>query len=158
LYLKNLQNLVDFNKMLDMLFQVPDIPINPFMILTIATFIGMFLFELIMLKVGLFLSKAEIRKDILWVLGSSVIQIGLLFIILSPVLLNIIAGAYNNSPPPIFLIVSLVIMYVIVDVNVINVIHHIGIAKSFGVFIIFTVPLFFVVGFIVPILFNLLLV
>ncbi|MEJ2277797.1 MAG: hypothetical protein P8Y70_08640 [Candidatus Lokiarchaeota archaeon] len=95
-----------------------------------------------MLKIGLSISKAETRKNFVWVLGSFGIQIGLFIFISSPVILMSFAGVYQTGPP-VFPLIIVILIFVIVDVNAINILHKVGIGKSIVVLICLTIPLLF---------------
>jgi hypothetical protein len=121
------------------------LPIPPSLFIFIGIIVGMVIFETIILKIGLSVSKAEVRKDFKWVFASFGIQIGLFLFIGSPIYLMLFAGAFQDGPPPLSIIIPLVIAFSVADVNVINVLHEIGIGKSIIVFILVGIPLIFFV-------------
>jgi hypothetical protein len=97
------------------------------------------------LKICLAISKAEVRKGMKWVAISSLIQFGVIFFISSPMMLLGIF-IWHGPPKPEVLIPTILISFFI-DVNVMNIIHRIGIKKSvvIGIFLIapITIALFF---------------
>jgi len=101
--------------------------------------------NIFILKIGLAISKAKVKKNMKWAAISSVIQFGIIFFISSPMIL---LGIYIwHGPPKPEVIVPTIIISFFVDVNVMNLIHRIGIKKAvvIGVFLIgpITVALFF---------------
>ncbi|MBD3197928.1 MAG: hypothetical protein GF317_22950 [Candidatus Lokiarchaeota archaeon] len=139
--------------MIDIIFQFP---FSPELIAVIVTPIGVLILELILVKIGLAISKAETRKNFKWTLGSILIQIGLIAFISLPVLLEGFSTGWSEGGPNAVTIISLSIVGAIIDVNLINVIHEIGIGKSIFVFILFAIPMVFlgyILGTRLPVLF-----
>lgn len=93
--------------------------------------------DIVILKIGLLITKTEEKSSFKWVAASFGIQFGLVFFISTPLILEGLTGGFSNSGPDIPLIVLVVIFSAFVDINLINVIHKIGIKRSIviGIFI-----------------------
>ncbi|MFW9999241.1 MAG: hypothetical protein ACFE9Q_05395 [Candidatus Hodarchaeota archaeon] len=96
------------------------------------------LFDMLLLKIGLAITKAQVRKNIKWVAISFLIQFGVILFISSPLLLNTIIGTFHGEGN---IIIIVVFFSVFIDVNVINLIHQIGIKRSIIVMIFVVVPI-----------------
>ncbi len=89
----------------------------------------------IILKVGLVITKAESKTNMKWVLGSFFIQFGVTLFISLPMQLDMmlafVSGSSNQygGPPPL-LIAIVVISSTFVVVNLINAIHKPGLIRS----------------------------
>ncbi|MFW9826844.1 MAG: hypothetical protein ACFFEY_04400 [Candidatus Thorarchaeota archaeon] len=99
--------------------------------------------DLIILKIGLVLAKTEEKSSFKWVAASFGIQFGLVFFIGTPLILEGLTGGFSNHGPDIALIILVVIFAAFVDVNLINVIHKIGITRSIIIGIFMMVPITF---------------
>ena len=75
-----------------------------------------------------------------WVAGSFAIQFGIIFIISSPLFLLGFMGALNGEPK-LDVLIPIVILSLFIDLNVINVLHQVGIKRSFGILLFTFVPL-----------------
>ncbi|TFF86696.1 MAG: hypothetical protein EU517_00155 [Promethearchaeota archaeon] len=109
--------------------------------------------DILLLKLGLFLTKAEYRTKIKWVSISFLIQFGAIFLISSPILVLGFSGALNGlGGPPFQLIIPAIIFSLFLDFNLINVIHRIGLKRAFIVAIIILVPIVFAMFFLIQFL------
>jgi hypothetical protein len=115
--------------------------------------------DIFLLKLGLFLMKSEYRTKIKWVGISFLIQFGAIFFISSPMLILGFTGAFSDGSstsggggPPAGLIVLAIVGSTFLDFNLINVIHKIGLKKSFLVTIIILVPIIFAMSFLIQFL------
>ena len=73
-----------------------------------------------------------------WVAGSFAIQFGIIFIISSPLFLLGYMGSFKGEPDAI---IPIVILSLFIDINVINVLHQVGLKRSFGILLLTFVPL-----------------
>ena len=115
-----------------MLFQAIDIyKYIPFIIAGVLLGSGV-----LILKIGLAVTKAESKTNMKWVAGSFFIQYGVTLFITLPMQLDMIlafmSGSYSSyqGPPP-SLIAIVVIFSTFIVVNLINTIHKPGIIRSF---------------------------
>ena len=113
----------------------------------------MFILTLILLKIGLVITKAETRTGIKWVLISFGIQVGVFFFVAGPLMLAGFSETDGGGPPAI-LIILFVIIALFMDVNVLNITHELGLKRALIVFIFIFIPFAFVVGFIIFIISN----
>ncbi len=115
-----------------MLFQPIDIyEYIPFIIAGVLLGSGV-----IILKIGLAVTKAESKTNMKWVVGSFFIQYGVTLFISLPMQLDMVlafvsgSSSYYDGPSP--LLISLVVIFsTFVVVNLINTIHKPGIIRSF---------------------------
>lgn len=105
-------------------------------IITISSLLGAFL----LLKLGLTIVKAEKRTRIKWVGYSFLIQFGVIFAIGSPLMLLGFAGEFKGDPLGM---IPVIIVAMIIDLNVINVIHQVGLKRSLIVILLIVVPIIF---------------
>jgi hypothetical protein len=86
--------------------------------------------DILILKLGLTIIKAQEKTNLKWVAGSFGIQFGLIFFISTPMILGGWTGQYSTGGPPIILIILTVIFCIFIDLNVINIIHKIGMLRA----------------------------
>ncbi len=98
----------------------------------------------LILKLGLIIVKAERRTGMKWVGYSFLIQFGVIFAIGSPLMLLGFAGAYEGDP---LAIIPIIVVAAAVDLNIINVIHQVGLKRSFFVLALILVPMVFALRF-----------
>ena len=110
-----------------------------------------FIVGLIMLKIGLVVTKAEARTGFKWLLSSFGIQVGMFFFVASPMILLGISGAFGEQGPEVFLIIIFLVLALFIDVNVLNIIHRLGIKRALLVFGLMAIP-FLLVSFSVIVL------
>jgi hypothetical protein len=109
-----------------MLFQFP--PIEDMVPIIIA--VSLLIVDIFILKIGLSITKAQEKTNFKWVAGSFGIQFGLIFFVSTPMILGGWTGQYTTGGPPIALIILTVIFCVFIDLNIINIIHKIGMVRS----------------------------
>ena len=86
--------------------------------------------DILLLKLALVVTKAKKKTRMKWVAGSFAIQFGIVFIISSPLFLLGYLGGFSGE---LDLIIPIVILSVFIDLNVINVLHQVGLKRSFGI-------------------------
>jgi hypothetical protein len=120
------------------LFQV-DIPsIKDFIpLILLGLFIGG---GIILLKLGLIITQAETKRDMKWVAISFLIQFGVVFFISTPLFLMGIIGAFDEGPP-FGAIIPIIILSAFIDLNVINIIHRLGLKRAIWVLILIIGPI-----------------
>ena len=100
--------------------------------------------DILLLKLGLMMTKSKKRTRMKWVTGSFAIQFGVVFIISSPLFLLGIIGAYQGEPQGL---VPVILFSIFIDLNVINVLHKIGLKRSFVVVVLTFVPIMLIMVF-----------
>ena len=93
----------------------------------IILIIVLILGDILLLKIGLAITKAQEKKNMKWVAGSFGIQFGIIFFISSPLLLYGMIGKFQGNPG---VIAPIVLFSVFIDLNVVNIIHKIGLKRS----------------------------
>ena len=121
--------------MLFIIFQDGMFPLMPLLVL-IPIFI---ITEILLLKIGLLIVKARERKSMHWVIISVFTQIGAIFLTFLPLLMFGIAGEITGSNIAAIILMSL--LAILIDFNLINVLHRLGIKRSLIVFLFFAIPL-----------------
>ena len=96
---------------------------------------------MLLLKLALVVTKAQKRTQMKWIAGSFAIQFGIIFIISSPLFLLGFMGKFQGEPDAI---IPIVILSLFINLNVINVLHQVGLKRSFGILLIAIVPLIIV--------------
>ena len=96
------------------------------------------LFDILLLKIGLAITKAQVKKNMKWVAASWGIQLGVIFFIGSPLILYGMIGEFRGDPG---IIMMVVFFSVFIDVNIINLIHRIGLKRSVVVMILVVGPI-----------------
>jgi len=94
--------------------------------------------DILLLKIGLAITKTQERKNMKWVAGSFGIQFGIIFFISSPLILYGMIGRFEGNPG---VIAPVVLFSVFIDINIINIIHKIGLKRSFVVALIILGPI-----------------
>jgi len=97
--------------------------------------------DILLLKLALMVTKAQKRTRMKWVAGSFAIQFGIIFIISSPLFLLGFMGKFQGEPD---VIIPIVILSLFIDLNVINVLHQVGLKRSFGILLLTFVPIIIV--------------
>ena len=97
--------------------------------------------DIMLLKLALVVTKAQKRTRMKWVAGSFAIQFGIIFIISSPLFLLGFIGKFQGE---LDVIIPIVILSLFIDLNVINVLHQVGLKRSFGILLITFVPIIIV--------------
>jgi hypothetical protein len=96
--------------------------------------------DIFILKFGLIITKAESKRNLKWVAISFLIQFGAIFFISLPTFLMGMTGEFDEGPNP-GIIIPIVLLSVFIDINLINVIHKIGIKRSVVVSFLILVPI-----------------
>ncbi|MFX1470691.1 MAG: hypothetical protein ACFFB8_18795 [Promethearchaeota archaeon] len=117
-----------------MLFQMPDMQDLGLIIGAVA----LIAFDIILLKIGLLITNAQEKKNMNWVLASFGIQFGVIFFIGAPLILYGMIGEFEGD---LGIIIAVVVFSVFIDLNVINMIHKIGLKRSFVVMIFVVGPI-----------------
>jgi hypothetical protein len=86
--------------------------------------------DIIILKIGLAITKAEDRTNFKWVAGSFGIQFGIIFFFSLPLLFMGFRGAFGAGGPDPAVMVPTIIFSAFIDLNIINVIHKLGMKRS----------------------------
>ncbi len=94
--------------------------------------------DIVLLKLALVVTKAQKRNKMNWVAGSFAIQFGIIFIISSPLFFLGFMGKFQGDPD---VIIPIIILSSFIDLNVINVLHQVGLKRSLGILLLTFVPL-----------------
>lgn len=105
-----------------------------------------FIVALILLKVGLVITKAEARTGFRWLLASFGIQVGMFFFVGSPMILLGISGAFGEQGPEVIFIIIFLVLALFIDLHVLNIVHQLGIKRALLVFGLMAIP-FLIVSF-----------
>ncbi len=97
--------------------------------------------DILLLKFGLTITKARERTRMKWVAVSFLIQFGVIFFISSPLFLLGFAGEFDGNPG---VIIAVIMLCTFIDLNVINVIHQVGLKRSLVVVLIIILPIVFI--------------
>jgi cation transport ATPase len=100
--------------------------------------------DILLLKLALVLTKAQKRTRMKWVAGSFAIQFGIIFIISSPLFLLDFMGAFNGGGPKLDVLIPIVILSAFINLNVINVLHQVGLKSSSVILLLVFVPLYLI--------------
>ena len=124
-----------------MLFQDDTGGNDPFSNEAIFVTLGiMFGLALLLLKIGLLLTKAEVRTGFKWLLASFGFQVGTFFFVGGPLMLLGFAGEMEGGPPVVLMIIF-IFLALFIGVNVLNVTHQLGMKRALIVFMIMLIPL-----------------
>ena len=97
--------------------------------------------DILLLKFGLTITKARERTRMKWVAVSFLIQFGVIFLISSPLFLLGFVGKFDGDPG---VIIPIIILCTFIDLNIINVIHQVGLKHSLFVVLIIILPIIFI--------------
>jgi len=97
--------------------------------------------DILLLKLGLTITKARERTRMKWVAVSFLIQFGVIFFISSPLFLLGFSGKFDGA---LGVIIPIIILCTFIDLNVINVIHQVGLKRSLFVVLIIILPIVFI--------------
>ncbi len=89
------------------------------------------------------ITKAKIRTRMKWVAGSFLIQFATIFIISSPLFLLGAMGAFNDDGPG-GIIIIIILLSAFIDINIVNILHQIGLKRSFIIVVMILVPIVFI--------------
>ena len=93
-----------------------------------------FIVALILLKVGLVITKAEARTGFRWLLASFGIQVGMFFFVGSPMILLGLSGAFGEQGPEVIFIIIFLVLALFIDLHVLNIVHQLGLKRALLVF------------------------
>jgi hypothetical protein len=99
--------------------------------------------DILLLKLSLVITKAQKRTRIKWVAGSFLIQFGIIFIISSPLFLLGSMGVFQDDGPGA-IIIPIIILSAFIDLNVVNILHQIGLKRSLIIVVIVLIPIVFI--------------
>ena len=105
-----------------------------------------FIVALILLKVGLVITKAEARTGFRWLLASFGIQVGMFFFVGSPMILLGLSGAFGEQGPEVIFIIIFLVLALFIDLHVLNIVHQLGLKRALLVFGLMAIP-FLIVSF-----------
>ncbi len=97
--------------------------------------------DILLLKLALVITKTQKRRRMKWVAGSFAIQFGIIFVISSPLFLLGFLGGFQGE---LDVIIPIIILSVFIDLNVINVLHQVGLKRSFVILLITLFPIIFI--------------
>ncbi len=90
------------------------------------------------LKIGLIITKAEVKREWKWVLASSFIQAGLCFFIMAPIFINMFTYTGEDHGPEgdemAGLIFGMLALGMLINLQVINVFHQVGMKRALVIF------------------------
>ncbi|MFX0072877.1 MAG: hypothetical protein ACFFAO_17510 [Candidatus Hermodarchaeota archaeon] len=86
--------------------------------------------DIFLLKLFLIMTKAESNRNLKWVAISFGIQYGLVFFICLPLFLIGLTGGFDERGPDPGMLIPIIVLSIFIDLNLINVIHKIGIKRS----------------------------
>jgi len=113
---------------------------DPFSDETIFMTLGiMFGLALVLLKLGLIVTKAEVRTGFKWVLASFGTQVGIFFFVGGPLMLLGFAGEMEGGPT-VILIIIFIFLALFIGVNILNVMHQLGMKRALIVFAMMLIP------------------
>lgn len=113
---------------------------DPFSDETIFMTLGiMFGLALVLLKLGLIVTKAEVRTGFKWVLFSFGTQVGIFFFVGGPLMLLGFAGEMEGGPT-VVLIIIFIFLALFIGVNILNVMHQLGMKRALIVFAMMLIP------------------
>jgi hypothetical protein len=101
--------------------------------------------DILLLKLGLVITKAKLRTRMKWVAGSFLIQFAIIFIISSPLFLLGAIGAFRGEDSGVIIII--IVLSAFIDLNIVNILHQIGLKRSLIIVVIVLVPLVFIMNF-----------
>jgi hypothetical protein len=99
--------------------------------------------DILLLKLSLVITNAQKRTRIKWVAGSFLIQFGIIFVISSPLFLLGSMGVFQDDGPGA-IIIPIIILSAFIDLNVVNILHQIGLKRSLIIVVIVLVPIVFI--------------
>ena len=98
--------------------------------------------DILLLKLGLVATKAQKRKRMKWVAGSFLIQFGIVFVVNSPLFILGITGFFSGGPEDIIpTVIPIIILSLFIDLNIINILHQVGLKRSLVVLILTFAPI-----------------
>jgi len=136
--LNRTSTVIEIEMLLNLLQMGGPIDEKTLLLILMAAFAGG---DILLLKFGLIITKARERTRMKWVAVSFLIQFGVIFIISSPLFLLGFAEKFDGD---LEVIIPIIILCTFIDLNVINVIHQVGIKRSLIVVSIIILPIVFI--------------
>jgi len=99
----------------------------------------MFGLALLLLKLGLVFTKAEVRTGFKWILISFGSQVGIFFFVGGPLMLLGFSGEMEGGPP-VLLMIIFIFLALFMGINVLNVMHQLGMKRALIVFLMMVIP------------------
>jgi hypothetical protein len=106
--------------------------------------IGFAIGDIFLLKLALIITKTKKRRKMKSVMYSFLIQFGVVFLIGSPLFILSLIGQFDGDPG---VITAISVLGLLIDINIINVIHNIGLKRSLVVGLLVIVPMILVMSF-----------
>jgi len=111
-----------------------------------------------LLKIGLIITKAEVKREWKWVLASSFIQAGLSFFIMAPIFINMFAEMGSEYGPEgddmAGLIFGMLALGMFINLQVINVLHQIGMKRALIIFVLEIIPVIIIMSIVMSMQFG----
>ncbi len=115
-------------------------PYIPFIVMGVLLLVGVLVF-----RIGLAITKANVKINTKWVFGSFFIQFGLIFFISTPMILSGVSGGFVSGGFNIGMIAPIIIFSAFIDMQVVNVLHRIGLKRSLVIVILILIPISFAI-------------
>lgn len=129
-----------------MLFQISGVSSEFIPFIYAGITLGLMLVSWIpLLKIGLIITHAEVKREFSWVVASASIQAGAVFFIMLPIFLTSFTGEMQHGPD-IGLILGLMCLGLFIDLNIINVFHQVGIARALFIFFLEIIPVIIIMS------------
>ncbi len=112
------------------------------------------LIEIVVLKIGLKITKAEEKTGMKWVLVSFACQVGMILFVSAPLILMGLSGEFSGEDSdgmPVGLIFMFIGFGLFMDLQILNIIHRLGMKKALIVFGLMLVPMIIITGLILGI-------
>ena len=106
--------------------------------------VGFAIGDIFLLKLALIITKTKKRRKMKSVMYSFLIQFGVVFLVGSPLLILSLFGQFEGDPGAI---ITVSVLGLFLDINLINVIHNIGLKRSLVVGLLVIVPMILVMSF-----------
>ncbi len=130
--------------MIEAMFQIVMRVFPDFIIFMLSIFA---ISEIVALKIGLIITKAQDKRNMKWVLISFAIQVGIFFFIASPLILMGMTGSFQQGGPNPLLVIIFILLALFVDLNILNVLHKLGFKRALIVFGLMMIP--FIITFVI---------
>lgn len=98
------------------------------------------------LKIGLAITHAEVKKEMKWVAASAAIQAGAVFFIMLPIFL-LEFSSESHEGPDFGWIIGLMCLGLFINLNIINVFHRVGIKRALLIFALEIIPVIIIMSF-----------
>ncbi len=108
----------------------------PFIMIAVLLLVGVLVF-----RIGLAITKADVKVNTKWVFASFFIQFGLIFFISTPMILSGVTGGASSGGLTIGGMATTILFSAFIDLNVINVLHRLGMKRSLVIVILVLLPI-----------------